>query len=59
MELYVKVSFCLGCIAMVFNLCEIINSEYPKVTNKTLGAKTAEMFIAAGFLFWSGSLLFS
>ena len=59
METYIQVSFWLGIAALVVNMISIVAIDYPKQKEETLGQKIFQILIGAGFLVWSGFLLFS
>ena len=59
METYIQVSFWLGIACLVVNMISIAVIDYPKKKEETLGQKIFQILIGAGFLVWSGFLLFS
>jgi hypothetical protein len=59
MELYVEVSFYLGCLGLFINLLCILSVDYPRTKKETIGEKLFAVLVGAGFVAWAGFLNFS
>ena len=59
MELYIKVGFWIGVIAIALRLCMIATQTYPRDENHSLGHDVAFIFLQTGFVVWAGILLFA
>lgn len=59
MELYIKVSFWMGIVALGLNLLSLMLEEYPKTRRETVGFKTVQVLVGGAFVAWSGYLLYA
>jgi len=58
MELYVKVSFWIGVVAVSLHLVVISLADFPTTTKTTLGGQLVKMIISSAFLVWASYLLY-
>lgn len=58
MELYVKVSFYLGLVALILNSLTICIGKFPIVRSVGVGEKFISTVVGAVFVVWSGMLIF-
>lgn len=59
MELYIKVSFWIGAVALVLRLLLMCVATYPRQQEYSLGSDVAAVILQIGFGVWAGILLFA
>lgn len=59
MELYIKWSFWLGIVGIVFNMLAIPVREYPRTEKISLGRDVVKVLWAGLFAFWAWRLVYA
>lgn len=57
MEFYVKFSFWVHILGLVMAICTLINGEFPKKKEESLGYWCAKAILGVGFVAWTAILI--
>ena len=57
MELYIKISFWLGVIALIIRVLSLATCSWPRIRSESLGSYVAATILSLAFTLWAGIVL--